>query len=140
MVRSYIELKVMVATEVVMCPDDEDDELYSFPKPVDAVSDEFFISALYFWPLLSLAFGCMRSESRPGFVISLSFTCTSPSSILTTMDMVGRSFGMSWVQRRPIFRNLQASSMKSSSNDASTNLSNSPLSNITHVCKIGVSL
>lgn len=129
----------MVAIEEVIFSDDEE-ELYSFPKPEDAVSVEFFISALHFWPLSALAFGGMRSESRPGFVISLSFTCISPSSIPTTVDIDGRSFGMSWVQRRPILRNLQASStLKSSFSNASTNLSNSPFSNVPHTCKKVVS-
>ncbi|KAL3612695.1 hypothetical protein D5086_003715 [Populus alba] len=63
----------------------------------------------------------MKSEIRPGFVIFLSSTFFRPESILTTVDMEGRRFGSSWVQRRPIFRNLQASSaLKSPFNDAST--------------------
>jgi len=63
----------------------------------------------------------MKSEIRPGFVIFLSSKFFRPVSILTTVDMEGRRFGSSWVQRRPIFRNLQASSaLKSPFNDAST--------------------
>ena len=63
----------------------------------------------------------MKSEIRPGFVIFFSSTFFRPESILTTVDMEGRRFGSSWVQRRPIFRNLQASSaLKSPFNDAST--------------------
>lgn len=133
LLRSYIELKVMVPNEVAMYSDE--DELYSFPNPEDDALDVFFISASYFWPLPS-SFVFNNSESMPGFDISSSFTCISPSSILTTVDMDGRSFGMSWVQRRLIFRNLVASSTsKFSFNDVSTNLSSSPLSCSTHACK-----
>ena len=98
---------------------DDNDELSSLPEP-DAVSD------LYLWAPPTLM--PMSSEMRPGLDI-LSSTSASPVSMLTTVDMVGRDFGMSWVQSRPILRNLQTSSMsKSPFNDVSTASASSLLS------------
>ncbi|KAG5546805.1 hypothetical protein RHGRI_018841 [Rhododendron griersonianum] len=71
----------------------------------------------------------MKSEIRAGFVISFPSMSISPVNILTTVDMEGRRFGASWVQRRPIFKNLQATSASNSPfNDASTNPTSSLLS------------
>ena len=106
-----------MATEVVIA--DDKDELSILPE-VDAVSD------LCFWGPPTLM--PMSSEMRPGLDISSS-TSASPVSMLTTVDMAGRDFGMSWVQRRPTLRNLQASSMsKSPFNDMSTTSASSPFS------------
>ena len=71
-----------MATEVVI-PDDTD-ELFSLPEP-DAVSD------LYFWAPPTLI--PMSSEMRPGLDM-LSSTSASLVGMLTTVDMVGRDFGM----------------------------------------------
>lgn len=74
----------------------------------------------------SLILRSITSDIKPGFVILLSSTSISPVSILTTVDIVGLSLGVSWVQRRPIVRILQASSAsKSPFNDMSTNPTNS---------------
>lgn len=122
----------MVANEVVMFPDEED-ELASFPEPPDNVSNVSIVLT-FSLPLL-LSFISINSENNPGFAMTMSLISISPVSILTTVDIVGRSFGMSWVQRRPILRNLHASSMLTSpSNDASTNSSSSPLSCLFHAC------
>jgi len=99
----------MVAYEV-STPDDED-EFSTLPE----VEDEFFISHLLFWSFPPFCFGILsplklvNSDSKPGFDI-LSFTSISPINIMTTVDMDGRCFGTPWMQRRPIFRELQASS------------------------------
>lgn len=110
MLRSYTAVKVI--------PDDIV-ELSWISEPDDKLSDTFFASGTGLGSLLILR--SMKSEIRPGFVIALESTSISPISIFTTLDMDGRSFGVSWVQRRPIFRNLQASSAsKAPFNDSST--------------------
>lgn len=84
----------------------------------------------------SLIFKSITSEIKPGFVILLSLTSISAVSILTTEDMVGRCLGVSWVQRRAIFKYLQASSaLNPPFSDMSTNCTNSFRSYSSHVCK-----
>lgn len=78
-------------------------------------------------------FRSMKSEIRPGFMISMSVS-VSPVSILMTVDMVGLTFGTSWVQMRPTFKNLQASSgLKSPFREVSTIFTNSPCSYNAHI-------
>lgn len=84
----------MVAYEVIMFPDD-DDESDCLAAPSDIVS-------LMFLP--------NKQGSKQGLDISSSSTAISPISILTTTDMYGRRFVSSWVHIRPILRNLRASS------------------------------
>lgn len=77
----------------------------------------------------------MKSEINPGFVIFLSSQFISPVSIFTTVDMDGRSFGLSCVHKRPIFKNLHASSASNSPfKNVSTNTTNSLFSYRFHVC------
>ena len=117
LLRSYIELKVIVACVIVVFPDDE--ELSCFPETVEGEGD-----ALFFRILKSI-----NSEIRPGLDIFWSSTFIAPVSIFIILDMDGLSFGTSWVQRRPTFKYLQASSiLKSSSNEVSTNATSSPFS------------
>ena len=129
MLWSYCTVKVVAPTLeaandiVVSWLCDADDAL---------LEDEVFVS-IFFCVLILRS---IKSEIKPGFVSLLSSTSISPMSILTTEDMDGRSFGLCWVQRRPIFRNLQASSAsKSPFSDMSTSSANSLRSKSSHVCK-----
>uniref|UniRef100_A0A0A9BYE1 Uncharacterized protein n=1 Tax=Arundo donax TaxID=35708 RepID=A0A0A9BYE1_ARUDO len=68
----------------------------------------------------------MTSVIRPGLMI-LSLTAHSPFSIVATIDMEGLIFGVSWVQRSPIFSNRWASLVsKSRFKVLSMTLSRSP--------------
>lgn len=110
----------------VVLPEDKG-EPSSGVKPRDVFSSRGF-----FW---FLTLRSMKSEIRPGFVISRS-TSLSPVSILTTVDIEGRSFGLSCVHRRPTLKNLHASSAsKSSFREVSTILTISLRSYSVHVCK-----
>lgn len=122
---SYCPVKVAVVT--VEVPDD----IVEFPRlcdPEDRLSEVIpSLFCLFFSGLFTLR--SMKSEISPGFVIFLSSMLISPVSIFTTVDMDGRSFGLSCVQSRPIFRYLQASSAsKSPFNDISTSRTSSPRS------------
>lgn len=124
MLRSHIAVNVMVAWDVVS---DDKFELF-MSEPEDRVISSFGSG-------LVLIFRSMKSEIKLGLVILLSSTSFSPVSIFTTVDIAGRSFGMSWVQRRLIFKNLQASSAsKSPFSAVSTSPTNSLLSWSCHVC------
>lgn len=115
MLRSYTAVKVTVALVVV--PDDIVELSWR------SETDDKLWDTMFFGSGLSslLILRSMKSEIRPGLVIGLESTFISPVSIFTTLDMDGRSFGVSWVQRRPIFKNMQASSAsKSPFRDSST--------------------
>lgn len=122
---SYCAVKVVDVTV------EASDDIVEFPRmfdPEDRLSEDtpslfpFFSSGFF-------TFRSMKSEISPGFVIFLSSILISPVSIFTTVDMDGRSFGLSCVQSRPIFRYLQASSAsKSPFKDKSTSRTSSPRS------------
>jgi len=121
MLRPYNPVKV-VGVAVDEFSDDKI-ELSSISDPENALKD-VVADALVLKGARTLR--SMKSEIRPGFIILLSSRSFWPVSILTTVDMEGRSFGLSWVQSRPIFRNLQASSAsKSPSNAVSTRATSS---------------
>lgn len=114
------KMKVVVAAAEV-AKENVELSLLSEPKPEDALLKAVVVCALGFVSRGSRTFRSMKSVIKPGFVILSSLTTFLPFSILTTVDMDGLSFARSWVQRRPIFRNLQASSAsKSPSSDVST--------------------
>lgn len=121
MLRSYDAVNVVAVVEF---PDDKV-ELSWLSKLEDSVW-EGVIFVLYLVLGGPRTLRSMKSEIKPGFVILLSSTSFSPVSILTTVDMEGRSFGVSWVHSKPIFRNLQASSASNSPfNDESTSTTSS---------------
>ena len=123
LLRSSIVVKVIVPCVAVVFADEE--ESTCLPEPADSVSDDVF-----FW-FLRLT----RSDNMPGSDISSSFTCISPVSNFTTVDIDGRLLGMTWVHKRDTFKNLQASTTsKSSPNNASTNWMSSPFLNSLHAC------
>lgn len=97
--RSYIELNVIVAWEVVVFPDEEDILPALLEVDADVLQEESFVCV---FPRSTLT--PMNSERSPGLEIFSLSTSISPVSIFTTVDMEGRSFDTSWVQRRPIFR------------------------------------
>lgn len=108
----------VVANDVMVefCCSEVDDVLYE-----DEVFKSNVVLSWFFRTLRSI-----KSEIKAGFVIVLSSTFISPVSILTTEDMDGRHFGDSWVQRRPIFRNLHACSASNSPfRDVSTSATSS---------------
>ncbi|KAK7848945.1 hypothetical protein CFP56_003999 [Quercus suber] len=120
MLRSYNVVKV----PALVVPDNKA-ELSRLSDPEDAL-EEVMVASGFFWAPRTLR--SMKSEIKPGFVILLSSKSILPLNILTTVDMDGRSFGASCVQRRPIFRNLQASSTsKSPLSAVSTSTTNSRL-------------
>ena len=125
---SYCAVKVAVVAAV----EGGDDMVVSW-------GDVLYVYVVLISTLLScflLTLRSIKSEIKAGFVMLLSSTTISPVSILTTEDMDGRSFGESWVQRRPIFRNLQACSASNSPfSDISTSPTNSFRSYRSHVCK-----
>lgn len=129
-VRSHASVKVMVDCDVVL---DDNNECSALSELEDVlVVNVFFLGSLLADGVLLgllLTFRSMKSEMRPGFVILSSSISISPDNILTTFDITGRSFGLSWVHKRPIFKYLQASSgSKSLFISVSTSSTNSFLS------------
>ncbi|KVI10309.1 hypothetical protein Ccrd_011331 [Cynara cardunculus var. scolymus] len=112
-----MSVNTIVDCEVVLDDNSESSALLSEPDDV-LVLNVFFFGSLV--PQAVVLFGLllilrsMKSEMRPGFVILPSSTFISPDNILTTVDITGRSFGLSWVHKRPIFKYLQASSASKS--------------------------
>lgn len=114
---SYLTVKVAVvlvlaAYDMVLPWLSEAEDALQEDEPLVSLSTPF---------LSALILRSIKSEINPGFVILLSSMSISPVSILTTEDIGGRSLDVSWVQRSPTFRNVQASSAsKCPSKDAST--------------------
>ena len=119
---SYRAVKVLAVTvetvdEIVPWLYEVEDDWYED----EAVVFMSILLAGFFLTLRSI-----KSEIKAGFDMFLSLTRSLPVSMSTTEDMDGRTFGSSWVQRRPIFRNLQASSAsKSPFSDSSTSVTSS---------------
>jgi hypothetical protein len=99
--RSDISVKVM-EVRVVSSDDSGDDRAMIEVSSVDDVA-------------LLRSFRSPKSLITSGLLIVSVSTSASPLSMATTADMPGRRFVPSWVQRSPIFRNLQASSTSRSS-------------------------
>lgn len=122
MLWSYRAVKVLAVTvetvdEIVPWLYEVEDDWYED----EAVVFMSILLAGFFLTLRSI-----KSEIKAGFDMFLSLTRSLPVSMSTTEDMDGRTFGSSWVQRRPIFRNLQASSAsKSPFSDSSTSVTSS---------------
>lgn len=127
LLRSYIELKVMVPCDMFVVCTVED--LSCVPEPDD---DDPCGSLLELLRPIS-------SVSRPGFESFSSSTSNSPFSIFTMVDMAGRAFGITWVHTSPIFRYLQASSvLESPSSNSSTNWTSIPFLYRVHAWKNGL--
>lgn len=125
--QSDITVKVMDACVVFS------DDKGELPWP-DVTRELVWGSLTLFW-LLTLS--SIKSLSSPGFVIFSKLTSFSSVSILATVDIEGRSFTVSCVQRSPTFKNLQASSTsKSSVNEVSMMFAISPCSYRFHVCNM----
>lgn len=102
--RSDNAVKVTNPYEVLFV--DDKHELLSVP-PAEVLYDMLISGSA---SLGGRTFRSMKSEMSPGFVTFSSLTSSMPISIFTTVDMDGRSFGVSCVHRRAIFKNRQASS------------------------------
>lgn len=103
---------------------DEMLEVVGFSDPEDTAKDVLLDSDIFGGPRTLRS---MKSEIKTGFLILLSSICCSPVSIFTMVDMEGRCLGLSCVQRRPTFKNLQASS---ASNSPFSAVSTSPTSSL----------
>lgn len=102
--RSDNAVKVTNPYEVLFV--DDESELLSVP-PAEVLYDMLISGSA---SLGGRTFRSMKSEMSPGFVTFSSLTSSMPISIFTTVDIDGRSFGVSCVHRRAIFKNRQASS------------------------------
>ena len=112
--RSDISVKVM-EVRVVSSDDSWDDRAMMEVSNVDDVA-------------LLLIFRSPKSLITSGLLITSVPRSASPFSMATTVDIPGRRF-VSWVQRSPTFRNLQASlTSRSSPRELSMIFSRSPRS------------